>query len=118
VAETAYDAAIAAAATQKEKDRLRDLRLRFNTPPNSAEWTLYAILAPLFDRGRGGSACAGAHASPRNLILAFVVGALVVAIVSAYVSAFGAHANEVLVAVVALVAGCAIATLYYEVVRR
>jgi hypothetical protein len=44
---TAYDAAVAAAATQSEKDRLRDLRLRFNTPPDSPEWQFYAVLAPL-----------------------------------------------------------------------
>jgi hypothetical protein len=51
-------------------------------------------------------------------VIAFALGALLVALVSAYVAGFQAHANEVLVAVVALVAGIAIATLYYELVRR
>lgn len=44
---TAYDAAIDAAATQAEKDRLRELRLRFNLPPDLPEWQFYAVLAPL-----------------------------------------------------------------------
>jgi hypothetical protein len=43
---TAYDAAIAL-ATAPEKERLRDLRLRLNIPPDSPEWGFYAVLAPL-----------------------------------------------------------------------
>jgi hypothetical protein len=50
-ASTAYEAAVAAAVTQAEKDRLRDLRLRFNAPPDSPEWQFYAVLAPLLTAG-------------------------------------------------------------------
>jgi hypothetical protein len=45
---TAYDVAIAAATTDAERERLKALRLRFNTPPDSPEWQFYAVLAPLF----------------------------------------------------------------------
>ncbi len=46
---TAYDAALTAAPSQAERDRLRELRLRFDTPPDSPEWVFYATLAPLMD---------------------------------------------------------------------
>jgi hypothetical protein len=41
--------AVAAAATQAEKDRLRELRVRFNSPADSPEWQFYAVLAPMLD---------------------------------------------------------------------
>jgi len=39
--------AVAAAATQPEKERLQALRLRRNIPPDSPEWQFYAVMAPL-----------------------------------------------------------------------
>ncbi len=114
---------------------MRELRLRFDTPPDSPEWVFYATLAPLLDgpgeaiaeevqaavvqgaRSAGRELALAQHRSGRTVI-AFALGAVAVGVISAYVASFERHASVVLIATVAFVVGIAATTVYYELSGR
>lgn len=119
-ADTAYDAAIATAATASEQERLRDLRLRFNVPPDSPEWVLYSVLAPLVlqaveSRPTGQTTTTQKKnrlGSPSRELLAFALALICFASIAFFVDASSARVNSIALYSAALALGVAGAAAY------